>query len=144
MTGNKTLTIIKPAAVKSGLIGPILSMINSNGFYIAAMKLVHLDQSSARKFYNVHRDRPFFDGLVRLMISGPVVVAILEKENAVNDYRELMGSTDPAGAREGTLRKLFGVNLQSNAVHGSDSDANAEIECNFFFSPEERFSKFDK
>jgi nucleoside-diphosphate kinase len=144
MKGTKTLTIIKPGAVSHEHIGPILKMINDGGFHIAAMRLLRLTKSQARNFYNVHKERPFYDNLVEFMTSGPVVVAILEKENAVEDYRKLIGNTDPNKAEPGTIRKLFAESIERNAVHGSDCDENAEIECDFFFSKSERFSKFDK
>jgi len=139
MTGNKTFTIIKPSAVKHGYIGPILAKINECGFRISAMKFIYLRQEEAENFYAVHKGMPFFEALVSFMSSGPIVVAILEKENAVEDYRKLIGSTNPGEAAEGTIRKLFGTSIQANAVHGSDSDENAEIESNFFFSEKERF-----
>lgn len=139
MAGNKTFTIIKPFAVKHGYIGSILTKINEAGFRIMAMKYTHLRLEEAKVFYAVHKGLPFYEDLVSFMSSGPIVVAILEKENAVEDYRELIGSTDPAEAAEGTIRKIFGTDIQENAVHGSDSDENAEIECNFFFSQCERF-----
>ena len=144
MAGTKTFFIIKPGAVSHEYIGPILAKINANGFHIAALKLIMLDRYHAEHFYAVHREKPFFESLVRFMTSGPVVVGILEKENAVADYRRLMGATDPAKAEEGTIRKLFAENIERNAVHGSDSDENAEKECNFFFSKSERFSKFEE
>ncbi|MFO7658242.1 MAG: nucleoside-diphosphate kinase [Bacteroidales bacterium] len=143
MTGTKTLTIIKPGAVANEYIGPILAKINANGFHIAAMKLIMLTRKMAEKFYSVHIEKPFFEGLIGFMTSGPVVVAILEKENAVEEYRDLIGHTDPAKAREGTLRKLFAQSIEKNAVHGSDSDENANKECDFFFALSERFSKFE-
>ncbi|HNW99495.1 MAG TPA: nucleoside-diphosphate kinase [Bacteroidales bacterium] len=139
MAGNKTFTIIKPFAVRHGYIGPILAKINDAGFRISAMKFIHLRIEEAKAFYAVHKERPFFEPLVSFMASGPIVVAILEKENAVEDYRKLIGATNPAEAAEGTIRKLFGTNLQANAVHGSDCDENAINECNFFFSQRERF-----
>ncbi len=139
MTGNKTFTIIKPYAVSHGYIGPILAKINEAGFRISAMKFIHLRQQQAQKFYAVHSTRAFFDSLTQFMSSGPIVVAILEKENAVAEYRNLIGSTNPIDAEDGTIRKVFGTNMQANAVHGSDSDENAEIECNFFFAGNERF-----
>jgi nucleoside-diphosphate kinase len=142
MAGTKTFFIIKPCAVGHEYIGPILAKINTAGFHIAALKLILPDRYHAEHFYAVHREKPFFDSLVRFMTSGPVVVGILEKENAVADYRKLMGATDPAKAEEGTIRKLFGENIERNAVHGSDSDENAEAECDFFFAKGERFSKF--
>jgi len=143
MAGNITLFIIKPNAVMNEHTGPILANINTNGFHIAAMKLTRLDRNEAERFYAVHRERPFYRNLVNFMISGPVVVGILEKENAVADYRKLMGATDPAKAEEGTIRKLYAENIERNAVHGSDSDANALIECDFFFSKSERFYRSD-
>jgi len=139
MSGNKTFTIIKPFAVRHGYIGPILAKINEAGFRISAMKFIHLRLEEAKAFYAVHEGRPFFEALVSFMSSGPIVVAILEKDNAVDDYRNLIGSTNPAEAAEGTIRKLFGTNIQANAVHGSDSDENAEVECSFFFATKERF-----
>ena len=142
MAGTKTIFIIKPDAVSHEYIGPILAKINANGFHIAALKLIILDRHHAEHFYAVHREKPFFESLVKFMTSGPVVVGILEKENAVADYRKLMGATDPAKAGEGTIRKLFAENIGRNAVHGSDSEENADIECDFFFSRSERFSRF--
>ncbi len=143
MAGTKTLTIIKPGAVSNEYIGPILAKIHDNGFHIAAMKLFRLTRVQAENFYIVHKERPFYESLVNFMSSGPVVTAILEKENAVTDYRKLIGNTDPAKAEEGTIRRLFAESIERNAVHGSDSDENAEYECNFFFSRSERFSKFE-
>ncbi len=139
MAGTHTLTIIKPLAVKENNAGNILAMILKNDFKIAAMKQLVLSQKMAGEFYAVHKERPFYQSLINSMIAGPVVVAILEKENAVEDYRRLMGATDPAKASDGTIRKLYGVAIQENAVHGSDSDENAIIESNFFFSQIERF-----
>ncbi len=139
MSGNKTFTMIKPAAVKQGYTGAILAKFNEAGFRIAAMKFIHLRKEEAKAFYAVHKERPFFEDLVIFMSSGPIVVAILEKENAVENFRKTIGATNPKDAEEGTIRKLFGDSLQSNAVHGSDSDENAEIECDFFFSTRERF-----
>lgn len=136
---TQTLVIIKPDAVASELIGPILSRINNAGFHITAMKLVLLNEIQAKNFYAVHKDRPFYDSLVKFMISGPVVVAILEKENAVEDFRKLIGATDPEKAEEGAIRKLYAESVERNAVHGSDSTENAKIECDFFFSQTERF-----
>jgi nucleoside-diphosphate kinase len=143
MAGTKTLTIIKPGAVSNEYIGPILAKINANGFHIAALRLFRLTKIQAENFYVVHQGKPFYDSLVTFMSSGPVVTAILEKENAVADYRKLIGNTDPAKAEEGTIRRLFAESIERNAVHGSDSDENAEYECNFFFSRSERFSKFE-
>ncbi len=141
MTGTKTLTIIKPCAVKKGLVGAILDKINKNGFHIAALKMIWLTKKQAESFYAIHKGKPFYEGLVQFMTSGEVVVAILEKENAVAEYRKLMGATNPDNAEDGTIRKLYGQDVQQNAVHGSDSDENADTECNFFFSMTERFGK---
>jgi nucleoside-diphosphate kinase len=140
MTVTKTLTIIKPCAAGKNLIGPILAMINEAGFRITAIKMIHLTKEQAENFYSIHREKPFFKGLVSFMTSGKVVAAILEKENAVADYRKLMGATDPAKAEEGSIRKRYAESIERNAVHGSDSDENAELESNFFFSRCERFS----
>ena len=142
MSGKKTLTIIKPGAVSNEYIGPILAKINSAGFHISAMKFFRLTRSQAQNFYSIHAEKSFFDSLIDFMISGPVVVAILEKTNAVNEYRKLIGATDPTKAQDGTIRKMFAESIERNAVHGSDSDENAEYECDFFFSLSERFSKF--
>lgn len=139
MAGKQTFTMIKPGAVRSEYIGPILNMINQNGFHIAAMRLTRLTRVQAQDFYAVHKERPFYQSLVEMMTSGPIIVAILEKDNAVEDYRKLIGATDPAKADEGTIRKLYAESLENNAVHGSDSDENAIIECDFFFSTSERF-----
>jgi nucleoside-diphosphate kinase len=143
MTGTKTFFFIKPGAVSHEYVGPILAMINADGFHIAALKLIILDRHHVEHFYAVHREKHFFESLVKFMISGPVVAGILEKENAVADFRKLMGATDPAKAEEGTIRKLFAENIERNAVHGSDSDENADLECDFFFSKSERFSKYE-
>ena len=143
MPSTKTLTIIKPEAVEKELIGPILANINHHGFHISAMKLIRLTKKMAEDFYSVHLGKPFFEELVKHMTSGPVVVAILEKENAVKEFRKLIGNTDPAKAEEGTLRKLFAESTKKNAVHGSDSIENALSECNFFFSLSERHSYFE-
>ena len=139
MSGTKIFTMIKPCAVSHGHIGSILAKINEAGFRISAMKFIHLRLEEAKAFYAVHKERPFYSELTAFMSSGPIVVAILEKENAVQDYRKLIGATNPEEAADGTIRKLFGTSIQANAVHGSDSDENAEIECNFFFSLKERF-----
>ncbi len=143
MAGTKTLTIIKPGAVSHEYIGPILKIINDAGFHISAMRLVRLAEAQAKIFYSVHEEKSFYEPLIEFMSSGPVVVAILEKEDAVAAYRKIIGNTDPDKAKPGTIRKMFAESLQKNAVHGSDSDENAEIECNFFFSLSERFSNFD-
>ncbi len=139
MTGNKTFTIIKPVAVRHGYIGSILAKINEAGFRISAMKFIHIRLEEAKAFYAAHEGKPFYEALVSFMSSGPIVVSILEKENAVEDYRKLIGATNPADAAEGTIRRLYGTNIQANATHGSDSDEAAEVECNFFFSKSERF-----
>lgn len=131
--------MIKPDAVEANNIGPILSMINKAGFKIKAMKYTRLSKEQAGKFYLVHKERPFYGELVDYMSQGPIVAAILQKDNAVADFRTLIGATDPAKADEGTIRKLFAKSIAANAVHGSDSDENAEIEGSFFFSGLERF-----
>jgi len=139
MSGNKTLIMIKPTAVRKGYIGPIMGKIAEGGFRIKAMKYTRLSLEQAKAFYAVHAARPFYGELTEFMSSGPIVAAILEKENAVEAWRNFIGATNPAEASEGTIRKLYGTSLGENAVHGSDSDENAEIEGNFFFSALERF-----
>jgi len=139
MAGNQTFTMIKPIAVKNNYIGPILKMINEAGFAIKAMKYTRMTKQQAEEFYGVHAGKYFFEGLTEFMSSGPIVAAILEKENAVADFRKLIGATDPSKAEEGTIRKLYAESMSHNAVHGSDSDENAIIEGNFFFSKMERF-----
>jgi len=139
MSGNFTFTIIKPCAIKSGYMGAILADIQKSGFEISAMKFMQMTQVQAETFYSVHKERPFYDKLVEFMISGPVVAAILKRENAVEEYRKLIGTTNPANAAEGTIRKKYAKNERENAVHGSDSDENAAIESDFFFSQCERF-----
>ena len=139
MAGNQTFSMIKPDAVKKNAIGPILKIINEAGFVIRAMKYTHLSKDQAEKFYAVHEGKPFFSALVEFMSSGPIVAFILEKENAVQDFRTLIGATNPENAEPGTIRKLFAASVQQNAVHGSDSDENAIIEGDFFFSKTERF-----
>ena len=139
MATNRTFTMIKPDAVANGSIGGILKMIDEAGFRIVAMKYTQLSKEAAGSFYEVHKERPFYDELVDYMSSGPIVAAILEKENAVADFRTLIGATDPAKADEGTIRKIYAKSISANAVHGSDSDENAEIEGNFYFSKLERF-----
>lgn len=139
MKGNITFTMIKPDAVADGNTGAILSRIEGAGFRIVAMKKTHLSKSDAEKFYEIHRERPFFGELVEYMTSGPIVAAILEKENAVEDFRKLIGATDPTKADDGTIRKLFARSISANAIHGSDSDENAHVEGIFFFSMRERF-----
>ncbi len=133
MTGNKTLTMIKPDAVKDGHTDSILDLIRGAGFKIVVQKTVHLTEESARQFYAVHKERSFYDSLVKYMSSGPIVAAVLERENAVIRFREFIGATNPAEAAEGTIRKLYGKSIEANAVHGSDSDENAGIESRFFF-----------
>ena len=133
MSGTRTFTMLKPDAVESGNIGNIIQMITDSGFSIKAMKLTQLSLTEAQEFYAVHAERPFYGELVQYMTSGPIVAAILEKENAVTDFRALIGSTDPAEAADGTIRKKYAESKGRNAVHGSDSDENAEIECNFYF-----------
>lgn len=140
MAGKRTLTIIKPGAVERNLIGPILAKINEAGFVIKALKYTKLKKEQARAFYAVHQGKPFYDDLVKFMSSAPIVVAILEKENAVEDFRKLIGATDPLEADEGTIRKIFAESKTHNAIHGSDSDENAIKESDFFFSRVERFS----
>lgn len=136
---NRTFTMIKPDAVRNGHIGNILQMICNSGFRIVAMKYLHISKTQAEKFYEVHKERPFYGELTEFMSSGPIVAAILEKNNAVADFRTLIGATNPAEAAEGTVRKLYATSIGENAVHGSDSDENAQIEGNFFFSGLERF-----
>jgi nucleoside-diphosphate kinase len=139
MANNLTFSIIKPNAVRTGKTGPILAMINEGGFEITAMRMVRLTKPQAESFYSVHKGKPFFEGLIDFMTSGPVVVMVLKHNDAVAEFRKLIGSTDPSKAEPGTIRKLFAVSVQMNAVHGSDSDENALIEANFFFSGIERF-----
>jgi len=136
---KQTFTMIKPDAVRNGHIGNILGMINDAGFRIVAMKYTHLSLQQAGAFYEVHKERPFYGELTSFMSSGPIVAAILEKDNAVADFRKLIGATNPAQAEEGTIRKRYATSLGENAVHGSDSDENAQIEGDFFFSRLERF-----
>jgi nucleoside-diphosphate kinase len=139
MASNKTFTMIKPDAVGNNYIGPILAKINEAGFRIVAMKYTRLSREMAGKFYEVHKERPFFGELVDYMSSGPIVAAILEKDDAVASFRKLIGATDPAKAEPGTIRNLYAKSIAANAIHGSDSDENAAIEGNFFFSGLERF-----
>lgn len=134
MATNRTLTIIKPDAVSAGNAGNIINDIIQAGFKIVAMKLVHLTPEQAGKFYEVHKERPFYKDLVSFMSSGAVVPMILEKENAVAEFRKLIGATNPANAEEGTIRKKYATNVEKNAIHGSDSDENAQIESRFFFA----------
>ncbi len=136
---NRTFTMIKPEAVAAGNTGKIIDMITSNGFKVIALKYTRLSKDEAGIFYEVRKERPFYGELVDYMASGPIIAAILEKSNAVSDFRTLIGATDPAEAAEGTLRKRFAESKAKNAVHGSDSDQNAIIEGNFFFSGRERY-----
>jgi len=131
--------MIKPDATQKGSTGGILQMINEAGFRIVAMKMLHLTSEKAGQFYEVHKERPFYGELVEFMSRGPITAAILEKENAVEDFRKLIGATNPAQADEGTIRKKYATSIGENAVHGSDSDENAKIEGDFFFSKLEQF-----
>ena len=136
---NRTFTMIKPDATKKGNTGAILAMINAAGFNIVAMKTTRLSAEKAGEFYAVHAARPFYGELVSFMSSGPITAAILEKDNAVDDFRKLIGATNPADAADGTIRKLYAASIGENAVHGSDSNENAAIEGDFFFSKLEQF-----
>jgi len=139
MAGKQTLTILKPDAVSNGLAGAIIKHIQEAGFRVVALKLTQLTAAQAGQFYAVHKQRPFYNDLVKFMTEGPVIPAILEKDNAVEAFRTLIGATNPANAADGTIRKLFAESLERNAIHGSDSDENALIEGDFFFSKLERF-----
>ncbi len=139
MATNRTFTMLKPDSVEKGYIGAILEKINAAGFRIAAMKMTQMTVSDAKAFYAVHSERPFYGELVEFMSSGPIVAAILEKNNAVEDFRVLIGATNPADAAEGTIRKLYASSMGENAVHGSDSDENAAIEGAFHFAGREIF-----
>lgn len=139
MATNRTFTMIKPDAVADGNTGAILKMIEEAGFSIVAMKMTKLTEERAGQFYEVHKERPFYNDLKQYMSSGKIVAAILEKENAVADFRKLIGATNPADAEEGTIRKKFAKSIEANAVHGSDSDENAQIEGSFYFSRTEQF-----
>jgi nucleoside-diphosphate kinase len=136
---NKTFTMIKPDAIDNGYLGAILDKICAAGFRISALKMARLTAEKAGDFYEIHKGKPFYDELVTFMSSGTIAAAILEKDHAVEDFRKLIGATDPAKAEEGTIRKTYAESLGRNAVHGSDSDENAAIEANFFFSQFERF-----
>ena len=140
MATNRTFTMIKPDAVKNGHIGAILEQINGAGFKIVALKYTQLSAAKAGEFYAVHKERPFYGELVEFMSSGPIVAAILEKDNAVADFRKLIGATNPAEAEEGTIRQKYATSIGENAVHGSDSDENAEIEGSFHFAGTEIFA----
>jgi len=139
MTGNTTFTMIKPKAMADGHMGNIIAKIIEGGFKIKALKITRLTKEQAAKFYAVHSERPFFEGLITFMSSGPIVAAILEKENAITEYRDYIGATNPADAKPGSIRALYGSSIEANAVHGSDSDENALIEGAFFFNQMERF-----
>ncbi|WP_224484485.1 nucleoside-diphosphate kinase [Robertkochia aurantiaca] len=139
MATNRTFTMIKPDAVENGHIGAILEKITSAGFKIVAMKFTQLSKRDAEEFYAIHKERPFFGELVEFMTRGPIVAAVLEKSNAVEDFRTLIGATNPEEAAEGTIRKLYATSIGENAVHGSDSDENAEIEAAFHFAGREIF-----
>ena len=138
MAGNITFTMIKPDATEANNIGPILAKINEAGFRVHAMKYLRLSEAQAGQFYAVHKERPFYGELIEYVSSGPIVAAVLTKDNAVADFRKLIGATDPTKAEEGTIRKLFAKSISANAIHGSDSDENAAIEADFFFSQLER------
>ncbi len=139
MATNRTFTMLKPDAIENGHIGAILEKITASGFKIIALKMTRLSIADAKEFYAIHSERPFFNDLVGFMTSGPIVAAILEKENAVDDFRALIGATNPEDAAQGTIRKMFATSMSKNAVHGSDSDENAAIESNFHFSRREIF-----
>lgn len=137
MSGNRTFTMLKPDTVLSNNIGNVTQMITDAGFVIKAMKLTQLSKDQAKEFYSVHKERPFYGELVEYMTSGPIVAAVLEKDNAVEDFRNLIGSTDPSEAEDGTIRKKYAESKGRNAVHGSDSDENAQIEADFHFNKED-------
>jgi nucleoside-diphosphate kinase len=139
MNGKITFTIVKPSAITMNYLGPILTKITDNEFKVIALKMLQLSRDQAKAFYAIHQGKPFFDGLIEFITSGSVIVAILQKTNAVDDYRKLIGSTNPEKADDGTIRKIYGIDMQRNAVHGSDSDENALIESRFFFSDLEIF-----
>jgi nucleoside-diphosphate kinase len=139
MAKNITLTMIKPDAVAAGHSGKIIDLIIQSGFKVQAMKLTRLSKEKAEEFYAIHKERGFFNDLIRFMTEGPIIAAVLEKDNAVEDFRKLIGATNPANAAEGTIRKLYATDIERNAVHGSDSDENAAIEASFHFSGLERY-----
>ena len=139
MDNNFTFSIIKPNAMRTGKAGPILSMINEAGFEISAMRMLRMTKEQAESFYDIHRGKSFFNDLVDFMTSGPVIVMVLKHDNAVDEFRKLIGATDPAKAEPGTIRKIYAVSVQMNAIHGSDSPENAAREANFFFSAIDRF-----
>jgi nucleoside-diphosphate kinase len=137
LKSNRTFTMIKPKSVEHGHMGEIIDIIIKDGFKIVAMKMLRLSTADAQKFYNIHSAKPFFDDLVQSMTNGPIIVAVLEKDDAVNNYRRLIGCTNPKEAVEGTIRKKYGISISDNSVHGSDSDENAEVETYFYFSERE-------
>lgn len=139
MITNRTLTMLKPDAVEKGHVGAILDKISASGFRIVALKMTQMTTADAERFYEIHRERPFFNDLVTYMTRGPIVAAILEKDNAVEDFRTLIGATNPQEAVEGTIRKMFAESIEENAVHGSDSNENAAIEAAFHFAGRELF-----
>lgn len=139
MAGKRTFTMIKPDAMEAGNAGAIIKMIQEAGFRIVAMKMTKLTEETAGKFYEVHKERPFYKDLTAYMSSGPIIAIILEKDNAVEDFRVLIGATDPSKAAEGTIRKLFAKSIEANAVHGSDADETAAQEGSFFFAETEKF-----
>jgi nucleoside-diphosphate kinase len=139
MAGNITFTMIKPDAFAAGNSGAIIKMIEEAGFRIKAVKMAMLNERTAGGFYAVHKERPFYKDLIAYMSSGPIIAMTLEKENAVEDFRKLIGATDPSKAEDGTIRKLFATSIEANAIHGSDSDENAQIESAYFFSQLEKF-----
>ena len=140
MQNNKTFTMIKPDAMKNGHAGAILKHIELNGFKITALKMTKMSQDLAESFYAIHKERPFFPDLIKYITSGPIIAAILEKDNAVEEFREMIGSTNPAEAKEGTIRKLYAKSIDANAIHGSDSNENAAIEGTFHFKEDEKYN----
>ena len=143
MAGKLTFTMVKPSAFKSNYTGAILKMINDAGFVIKAMKITRLSEEQAGAFYGIHKGKPFYESLVDFMSSGPIVAAMLEKENAVEDFRKLIGATNPAEAAEGTIRNLYADSIEANIIHGSDSDENAAIEISHFFSRKELLENYN-
>ena len=139
MKNNLTFTMIKPDAMENGYAGDILSLILKSGFHISALKLIHLTNHQAETFYDIHRKKPFFEELVMFMTRSPIIVAVLKKHNAVEDFRKLIGSTNPEDAEKGTVRDLFATSMGENAIHGSDSEDNAQIESSFFFTKNEMY-----
>ena len=139
MKNNLTFTMIKPDAMENGYAGDILSLILKSGFHISALKLIHLTNHQAETFYDIHRKKPFFEELVMFMTRSPIIVAVLKKHNAVEDFRKLIGSTNPEDAEKGTVRNLFATSMGENAIHGSDSEDNAQIESSFFFTKNEMY-----